>query len=60
MTAKQHTKSITNEVCGYVDCKRKVEVKLNFGIGFSAYFCKECATKLLEEGIGEKVIANNG
>jgi hypothetical protein len=60
MTDKQHTKTITNQVCAYVDRKRNVEVKLNFGLGFSAWFCKECATKLLEQGIGCEVIPNNG
>ena len=59
MTAEQHTKSITNEVCAYVDCKRNVEVKINFALGFSAWFCKECGTKLLEQGIGAKVMTSN-
>ena len=38
MTDKQDTKTITNEVCAYIDCNRNVEVKLNFGLGFSAGF----------------------
>jgi hypothetical protein len=45
-------KIVNNELCGINDCNKPADTRIYFSLGFSANFCKECATALVAKGLG--------
>jgi hypothetical protein len=45
-------KEVENDVCGKSNCKKKSQVKISFKAGFSAWFCVECGTDIVRDGLG--------
>ncbi len=53
-------RAVKNQFCGANGCTKTGIVKIVFVIGFSAFFCKECASMLISEGLGsEETSAEN-
>jgi hypothetical protein len=47
--------SVGNRICGRNGCNRDAKRKVEFGLGFSAGFCKDCANDLKRQGLTIKV-----
>jgi hypothetical protein len=47
-------RAVVNQFCGANGCTKTGITKIVFAIGFSAFFCKECASMLISEGLGSE------
>jgi hypothetical protein len=47
--------SVGNRICGSNNCNREAKRKVEFGLGFSAGFCNDCADDLMRQGLTKKV-----
>jgi hypothetical protein len=62
----KNIKQINNPLCGRFSCNKPGKTRIIFELDFSAYFCEECASGLVNEGIGikerraEKVLGSIG
>ena len=59
-TENNHTcKPIHNPICAYRKCNLESSVRLEFPIGFSALFCKNCANILMTDGLAILSVEKN-
>jgi hypothetical protein len=49
-------KEVKNPMCGFQNCDNPCGVKISFQLGFSAWFCSDCANKLIRDGLGIVVV----
>jgi hypothetical protein len=47
--------SVGNRICGSNGCNKDAKRKVDFELGFSAGFCKNCAERLQQQGLTIKV-----
>lgn len=47
--------SVGNQICGSNGCEKEANRKVEFGLGFSAGFCKDCADDLMHQGLTIRV-----
>jgi hypothetical protein len=47
--------SVGNPVCGSNGCNKAVKTMVDFELGFSAGFCKDCVERLKQQGLAFKV-----
>lgn len=59
MTILSEEKIISNKICAQKQCKRPVDFRIKFSLGFSAGFCSRCGEQLIREGLGVKEQKNN-
>ena len=47
--------SVGNRTCGTKGCNKAAKIKVDFELGFSAGFCKDCAERLKQQRLAIKV-----